>query len=127
MGLKNRQTDTPRSNAGVSRTTTPPKPKSTDQPRSSLRSTKPLQPSAKSKQAAVVSLLLRPEGATIAAMMETTGWKSHSVRGFLTGVVRKRLKLKLGSEKSGKHRIYRIEGGGLRKTDSPRKAKSRAA
>jgi hypothetical protein len=86
-----------------------------------------LQPSAKSKQAAVVSLLLRPEGATIAAMMETTGWKSHSVRGFLTGVVRKRLKLKLGSEKSGKHRIYRIEGGSLRKTDSPRKAKSRAA
>jgi hypothetical protein len=107
MALKKRQTDTTRSNAGASN--------------------KALQSSAKSKQAAVVSLLLRPEGATIAAMMETTGWKSHSVRGFLAGVVRKKLKLKLGSEKAGEHRIYRIEGGGSRKTSSPRKAKSRAA
>jgi len=60
-------------------------------------------------------------------MTETTGWKPHSVRGFLTGIVRKKLKLKLGSEKTGEHRIYRIEGGGSRKTSSPRKAKSRAA
>jgi hypothetical protein len=122
MALKNRRTDTVRSNFGASRTM-PPK----DQPSSPPRSSKALQPSAKSKQAAVVSLLLRPEGATIAAMMETTGWKSHSVRGFLTGVVRRKLKLKLGSEKAGEHRIYRIEGGGLRKTSAPRKAKSRAA
>jgi len=107
MALKTRQIKAIRSNAGAS--------------------SKALQSSAKSKQAQVVSLLLRPEGATIAAMMETTGWKPHSVRGFLTGVVRKKLKLKLGSEKAGEHRIYRIEGGGLRKTGSPRKAKSRAA
>lgn len=42
-------------------------------------------------------------------MMKTTGWQQHSVRGFLTGVVRKRLKLDLTSEKLGKDRIYRIK------------------
>ena len=34
-------------------------------------------------------------------MMKATGWQQHSVRGFLAGVVRKRLKLKLGSEARG--------------------------
>ena len=60
-------------------------------------------------------------------MMETTGWQPHSVRGFLTSVIRKKLKLKLESKKIDEHRIYRIEGGSGRKTGSSRKAKSRAA
>jgi len=127
MGLKNRQTDTVRPNTGASRAATLPKPKNANQPSQPPRSSKALQSSAKSKQAAVVSLLLRPEGATIAAMMETTGWQPHSVRGFLTSVIRKKLKLKLESKKIDEHRIYRIEGGSGRKTGSSRKAKSRAA
>ena len=127
MALKTRQTDAIRSNTGASRTTARPKPKTANQASSSPHPSKVLQPSAKSKQAAVVSLLLRPEGATIAAMMETTGWKSHSVRGFLTGVVRKKLNLKLESTKTDKNRIYRIKGGSPRKTASLRKAKPRAA
>jgi len=55
-------------------------------------------------------MLQSPTGATISAMMKTTGWQQHSVRGFLAGVVRKRLKLKLGSKKVDGNRVYRIAG-----------------
>jgi uncharacterized protein DUF3489 len=62
-----------------------------------------------SKQARVIAMLQSPAGATIATMMKATGWQQHSVRGFLAGVVRKRLKLKLGSTKvDGNRRVYQI-------------------
>ena len=64
-----------------------------------------------SKQSRVIALLHSPPGATIAAMMKATGWQQHSVRGFLAGVVRKRLKLKLGSKKVDAERVYRIASG----------------
>ena len=41
-------------------------------------------------------------------MMKATGWQQHSVRGFLASVVRKRLKLKLGSKKVDGDRVYQI-------------------
>jgi hypothetical protein len=59
----------------------------------------------------VLRLLRRPNGATVASIMESTGWQPHSVRGFFAGVVRK-LGLKLASEKGDGGRVYRIAGDG---------------
>jgi hypothetical protein len=56
----------------------------------------------------VVGLLSRPSGTTIAGIMQSTGWQPHSVRGFLAAVVRKKLGLKLVSEKTDGPRVYRI-------------------
>jgi hypothetical protein len=67
-------------------------------------------PQQASKQSRVVEMLQSPTGATIAGMAKATGWQPHSVRGFLAGVVRKRLKLKLGSEVIGGDRVYRVAG-----------------
>jgi hypothetical protein len=81
---------------------------------------------AVSKQSRVVALLQSPAGVTIAAMMKTTGWQQHSVRGFLAGVVRKKLKLKLDSEKIDGNRVYRIVGADSAKA-SGRQSKRRSA
>jgi hypothetical protein len=63
-----------------------------------------------SKQEAMLGLLQQPAGATVAALMKASGWQQHSVRGFLAGVVQKRLKLKLDSKKIDDVRVYRIVG-----------------
>ena len=60
------------------------------------------------KHARIIAMLRAPAGTTIAAIMAATDWQQHSVRGFLAGVVRKKLGLNLVSESTDKGRVYRI-------------------
>lgn len=64
-----------------------------------------------SKQAQVIAMLKRPEGATIAQICEATGWQPHTVRGTFAGAFKKKLGLTITSIKeSGGERIYAITG-----------------
>jgi hypothetical protein len=63
------------------------------------------------KHARIIAMLRAPAGATIAAIMIATDWQQHSVRGFLAGVIRKKLGLNLVSEQTDKGRVYRIKDG----------------
>jgi hypothetical protein len=83
-------------------------------------------PDSDSKQSRVIAMLQAPSGATIATIMKATGWQQHSVRGFLAGVVRKRLKLKLGSKKVDGERVYQIASGDTGKR-APPQSKGRSA
>ena len=69
-----------------------------------------------SKQALVIEMLKRPEGATIAQICEATGWQAHTVRGTFAGALKKKLGLTIVSEKiegsagtpGAGQRLYRI-------------------
>ena len=67
------------------------------------------EPQVPSKSDIVLKKLRSAKGATVATLMEATGWQAHSVRGFLSAVVRKKLGLTLESE-TGKDglRRYRV-------------------
>jgi len=67
--------------------------------------------SKSSKSAKVVELLKRPGGATLKELMKTTGWQAHSVRGFLSGTVGKKMGLGVSSSKAEDgDRRYSVEG-----------------
>jgi Protein of unknown function (DUF3489)/2Fe-2S iron-sulfur cluster binding domain len=60
------------------------------------------------KQAKVIQLLRRPVGASIEELAKATGWQSHSVRGVISGALKKQLGLKVASTKEDRGRVYRI-------------------
>ncbi len=63
------------------------------------------------KQALLIDLLKRKKGATIEAIVAATGWQAHSVRGAISGALKKRLGLAVTSEKVRvRGRVYRIAG-----------------
>ncbi len=83
---------------------TPPSPK-----RTSRQMSPPEHPRV-TKQALMLQLLNHTDGATLADMMQATGWQQHSVRGFLAGTVKTKLSLQLTSSKiDGEPRRYRIK------------------
>jgi hypothetical protein len=84
--------------------------RTTSKPRSrSAHSSSKITKRPDTKHARILEMLRTPAGATIAALMTATKWQRHSVRGFLAGVVRKKLGLNLVSEQTDKGRVYRIK------------------
>jgi hypothetical protein len=69
-------------------------------------------PARASKQAAVIVLLRRPEGATIDEIRAATGWQPHTVRGMFSGALKKKLGLAVVPTKEERGRVYRIAGAG---------------
>jgi hypothetical protein len=65
------------------------------------------------KQAQIIALLQRPVGASIAEIVEATGWQAHTARGAISGALKKKLGLPITAEKvEGRGRIYKIERAG---------------
>ena len=68
-------------------------------------------PRTGTKQTLLVDLSRRDEGATIDEAVAATGWQPHSVRGAMSGILKKRLGLTVNSENvEGRGRVYRIAG-----------------
>ena len=85
-----------------------------DEPEASLRSAEteepPTPPAAapKGKIAILLALLRRPGGASVPDMMEATGWQAHSVRGAMSGSIKKALGHEVASEKTADGRTYHV-------------------
>ncbi len=70
------------------------------------------QPVRASKQAEVIALLRRPEGATVDEVRVATGWQPHTVRGVFSGALKKKLGLAVVATKEERGRVYRIAEAG---------------
>lgn len=87
------------------KTNTPPK----KAPGARTKAAKPIGPRAGTKQALLIELLSRKCGATITELVEVSGWQPHSVRGAISGTLKKKLGLAVASDNvEGRGRVYRI-------------------
>jgi len=77
-------------------------------PKSQRKTSKAVKPKT-TKTEAVISLLRHKNGASLGDLQSVTGWQAHSVRGFLSGTVKKKLNLALSSQLTAKgERRYHI-------------------
>lgn len=75
------------------------------------KATKSRKPAEISKSAQIITLLKRPNGASIPELVKATTWQAHSVRGFLSGTLKTKRGLLVTSEQTeGKDRRYKIAG-----------------
>ena len=69
-------------------------------------------PVATTKSASIIALLRRNNGATIAELTKATSWQAHSIRGFMSGTLKKKQGVLINSDQEeGKPRRYFIDGG----------------
>ena len=91
------------------RKTRPAGPKAGKAGRSTASAISAPQARAGTKQATLIDLMRRPGGATLADLVKATGWQPHSVRGAISGGLKKKLGLPVTSESIEKRgRVYRI-------------------
>lgn len=76
-----------------------------------LKGLAPIAIKVSSKQAQLIAILSNPQGVKLPELMQATGWQAHSVRGFLSGTIKKKLNLNLISQKQDGAQIYRIASG----------------
>jgi len=68
-------------------------------------------PKHSSKLGLLIAALRTRNGATVAELIETTGWQAHSIRGAISGALKKKLGLEVSSTSTeGRGRVYKIEG-----------------
>jgi hypothetical protein len=77
-------------------------------PQGARKTTAKTQVRDRNKTAEVIGLLKRPDGASMAEIASVTGWQDNSIRGFMSGVLRKKMRLRLHSEKVNRERRYKI-------------------
>ncbi|CAM3105885.1 Protein of unknown function [Paracoccus aminovorans] len=95
--------------AGAQNTKPTPKPAPTLDAADTM---KPVAIRVGTKQAQIIAMLQRPDGATVAEMVEATSWQAHSVRGMISGSLKKKLGLPIASEKvEGRGTVYSLAAG----------------
>jgi len=94
-------------NSTTSRAKKPARTKRVTKPKTAA--TKAATPRTESKQARLIEMLKRPEGASIEEIVKALDWQAHTVRGAMSGALKKKLGLKVDSEKvDGRGRVYRV-------------------
>jgi ribosome assembly protein YihI (activator of Der GTPase) len=86
-----------------------PKKEAAKRPKAAKKETSGREPREGSKTSIILDLIKRAKGATMAQIMEATGWQTHSVRGFISGTLGKKMGLKVESTKNekGEH-VYKL-------------------